>query len=101
MSWSEALGVGGTLCAILFGYIAFSRNKKTDEKADASKEATVLVELGYIKSSVDDIKIAQKCQEDRYISTIERISAVEQSAKQAHLRLDRIEAGPHGRPAHD
>jgi hypothetical protein len=51
----------------------------------------MLTELGYIKSGIDDIKTEQR--EQRRINTehATKLAAVEASAKQAHLRIDRIE----------
>lgn len=84
------------LSAIVFAYLAFARNKKKDAADDAGNQAGLLVELGYIKSGVDDIKRKQEQQDERYIEVITRLTAVEASAKQAHKRLDAI-AGQEGR----
>ncbi len=96
------LSVVSTLCAIVFGYIAFVRNRDKD-KGDAIKEAeeqkaasvkadaTILTEIGYIKSNTDEIKAEQKEQRKTNLEVLTRITAVETSAKQAHKRIDTIE----------
>lgn len=88
---SSLLGVLGTVCAIVFGYAAFSRGRKKDDSEEGKQDGTLLTEIGYIKSGVDDIKRKQDKQDEQYIDVISRITAVEASAKQAHKRLDRME----------
>lgn len=89
---SSAIGFLGTSCAIIFGYIAFSRNKKMDDCSEAKQDGVVLTELGYIKSGVDDIKRKQDKQEQQHIEVITRLTAVEESAKQAHYRIDELKS---------
>ncbi len=91
-----------TLCAIIFGYIAFIRNRDKD-KSDELKEfeaqkavtakadATILTEIGYIKSNTDEIKAEQKEQRKTNLEVLTRLTAVEASAKQAHKRIDTME----------
>ena len=77
------LSVVSTICAIVFGYVAFARNGKRDVADEAKSDATVLTEIGYIKANTDEIKAEQKEQ---------RKTNVEASAKQAHKRLDAFES---------
>lgn len=88
---STVLGVLGTVCAIVFGYHSFSRNRKKDEADEGKENGTLLTEIGYIKSGVDDIKRKQEKQDEQHIEMVTRLTAVEASAKQAHKRLDRLE----------
>ena len=81
------LSVVSTVCAIVFGYAAFARNRKSDTES----EATVLTEIGYIKGGIDDIKAEQREQRKTNTEFMERLVAVEASAKQAHKRLDTLE----------
>lgn len=87
-----ATGVGfvGTACAVIFGYVAFSRNKKQDDCTEAKQDGVVLTELGYIKSGVDDIKRKQDKQEQQHIEVVTRLTAVEESTRQAHRRIDEL-----------
>lgn len=89
--WGTLFGICGTVCAILFGYAAFHRNAETEVQENGKESGTLLTEIGYIKSGVDDIKRKQDKQEEQYISVTERMATVESSAKQAHKRLDRLE----------
>lgn len=86
-----AISVISTLCAIVFGYAAFARNKKTDTADEAKADATVFTEIGYIKSGIDDIKAEQREQRKTNTDFIARLTAVEESAKQAHKRIDHLE----------
>lgn len=85
---STGIGVIGTVCAIFFGYCAFNRSRKAAEVSAGQQTGQILSELGYVKAGVDDIKKKQDKQDERYIETITRLTAVEQSSKQAHKRLD-------------
>ena len=62
--FTTAMGIIGTVCAIVFGYI---------------------------KSGVDDIKRKQEKEDERHVQVVSRLTAVEASAKQAHHRLDKLE----------
>ena len=89
--FTTVLGVVGTLCAIVFGYIAFKRNNKNDNTAEGKKDGVLLTEIGYIKSGVDDIKRKQEKEDERHVQVVSRLTAVEASAKQAHHILDNLE----------
>lgn len=88
---STVLGLLGTVCAIAFGYATYKRNHRIDDENEGKESGTILTEIGYIKAGVDDIKRKQEKQDERHLEIISRITTVEQSAKQAHHRLDRLE----------
>lgn len=90
------LSAVSTVCAIVFGYIAFVRNRDKDQTDEAKSDATVLTEIGYIKGGIDDIKAEQREQRKNNMEFIERLVAVEASAKQAHKRLDTLENHANG-----
>lgn len=79
------------LCAVIFGYAAFRRNQKKDDKDDGSERGTMLTEIGYIKSGVDDIKLEQREQRKTNAEFLERLVDCEASARQAHKRIDGVE----------
>ena len=87
-----ALSVISTLCAIVFGYLAFVRNRDSDKEKEAKSDATILTELGYIKGGIDDVKAEQREQRKTNTDFVGRLVSVEASAKQAHKRLDHIES---------
>lgn len=84
----------GILCAILgfiISYAVFSRNKTKDDKTEGRQDGVILTEIGYIKANTDEIKNEQKEQRKVNAEHTERLARVEASAKQAHLRIDRME----------
>lgn len=84
----------GILCTLLgaaIAYASYRLNAKKEDKAEGKETGVVLTELGYIKSGIDDIKKEQMEQRKTNTSFVERLTAVEQSAKQAHHRIDRLE----------
>jgi hypothetical protein len=90
MSWVEVLGIISTVCAIVFGYLAFFRNKTKDTQEEAKNDATLLTEIGYIKANTDEIKAEQKEQRKTNLDFLTRLTAVEESVKQAHKRIDEL-----------
>ena len=84
-------GLVGTASAIIFAILAFRRNNKSDDTAFGKQTGEILTNIGYIKSGVDDIKRKQERQDEQHIEVVERLSAVEQSTKNAHHRIDSLE----------
>ena len=66
------LSVVSTICAIVFGYVAFARNGKRDVADEAKSDATVLTEIGYIKANTDEIKAEQKEQRKTNVEVVTR-----------------------------
>lgn len=89
--FTTVFGIVGTACAIVFGYLAFRRNSKTDDTAEGKKDGVLLTEIGYIKSGVDDIKRKQEKQDEQHVVVVSRLTAVESSTKQAHHRINELE----------
>lgn len=96
MTWQTALSIASGVAAVVFAWLAFSRNKRTDDQAEARSGATVLVELGHLRSTTDRIENKQDAlagkMEQQHVEVVSRLTAVEASAKQAHKRLDRLES---------
>lgn len=83
-------------CSVIFGFIAFSRNKKQDDASAGKASGTILTEIGYIKGGIDDIKSEQREQRKTNMEFVTRLTAVEESARQAHKRInEHIEHGGH------
>ena len=90
MTGLEILGIISSVCAIVFGYLAFFRNRKKDDTEEGKSAGTMLSDIGYIKAGVNDIKTEQKEQRKTNIEVVSRLTAVEESTKQAHKRIDEI-----------
>lgn len=91
----ETVAIIAAIVAIFTSIVNALRNNKQDNKQDARQDATILTEIGYIKSSIDGVNRKLERQEERYIEVAERLTAVEASAKQAHKRIDSIEKKEH------
>ena len=81
----------GGIAGIIYGFVSYSRNKKQDDAADGKESGVILTELGYIKSGVDDLKRKQDKQDESMVQFLRDLTATQESAKQAHKRIDVIE----------
>lgn len=84
------MAIVGGIAGVLFGLVTLFRNKKQDDTQEGRESGTVLSDLGYIKAGVDEIKSEQKEQRKTNIEFITRLTAVEESTKQAHKRIDEL-----------
>lgn len=85
-----ALGIAVTL---IFSYIGFKRAEKKDNKEEGESMGVIMSELGYIKSSTDDIKRENRETAARIGGLSERITRCEESCKQAHRRINELRGG--------
>ena len=85
------IGVLIAIASALIGYFSYSLNRSKEIKLDGQQGAEMKAKLEYISKGVDDIRIDQKASERQMVSFGERITRVEESAKQAHKRLDNLE----------
>lgn len=83
----SALGVA---FAIYFGLCTRRRNDRTDAQKDSSAMTTVVVKLESISSGVNEIKADLRNVREDVNATRERLIVCEQSAKQAHKRIDEL-----------
>lgn len=91
------VSVLGGIAGVIFGVTTLFRNKKQDDEEDGRQTGVVLTELGYIKSSVDDIKRKQDKQDEQTIGFLRELTEVKESAKQAHKRIDTLEERINGK----
>ena len=76
--------------ALFFGLKSNRRAERNEDQKDAADMTTVSVKLDFIRSDVSDIKSSMKGAQEESKDTRERLIAVEQSAKQAHKRIDQM-----------
>ena len=90
-----ALTFVSVCAAVIFGVVAITDRRKKDHNAGGENRGVMISDIGYIKSSVDDIKNEVRRNRDKQEETNkeynERITRVEESAKQAHKRIDGLE----------
>lgn len=87
------IGIVVAVLGLVISYQAYQLNKTKDVKTDTQESAELKAELGYIRKGVDDIRIDLKANERQMIALGERVTRVEESAKQAHRRIDSLEKG--------
>lgn len=94
-----SIALACTLIGAMIGIATFARNKAKDDRTEGQQSGQMLTELGYIKSGIDDIKSEQREQRKINTQTATELAAVKASAKQAHLRIDRLEGRDY--PTHE
>ncbi|XID91027.1 hypothetical protein ACF3MZ_21245 [Paenibacillaceae bacterium WGS1546] len=85
------IAVAGTLSGIALGWIGKARTVRQDTAAEADRDATLRTDVDYIKRGVDDMRVEIRLQGQRYDVLAERVTRVEESSKQAHHRINRLE----------
>ncbi|HHY28798.1 MAG TPA: hypothetical protein GX523_19035 [Desulfitobacterium dehalogenans] len=75
----------------MLGWSARAKEAKKEVRKDAEIDTVIRTDMEYLKRGVDDIRIEQRAQGQRMDAMGERLTRVEESSKQAHKRIDRIE----------
>lgn len=88
MEWTVILTAVVGISGVVLGWLGRSRTVKQDAAADAGRDATLSANVAHIRQSVDDMRVDIRVQGQRYDQLAERVTRVEESAKQAHKRLD-------------
>lgn len=93
-----AVSVTAGLTGIIFGFLQVCQRERDyrrlaarDAKAESEDSATLKSNVDYIKRRVDDVLLEQRDTNKRLGELSERVTRVEESAKQAHKRLDGLE----------
>lgn len=76
---------------VILGWIGRTSAIKKDVAHEAGTDAALRTDVEYIKRGVDDIRVDVRQQGQRTDALSERVTRVEESAKQAHKRIDKIE----------
>ncbi|GAE89545.1 hypothetical protein [Acetivibrio straminisolvens] len=87
------IGVTGTVCGIIFGYVGYKKGLQKESSENGREAGALKSDMEYIKRRIDDVLLEQKDTNKSVNALAERVSKVEESAKQAHKRIDRIERG--------
>ena len=81
------ISAAAAISGIVLGWLGRSRTVRQDGAQDGELRASV----EYIARGVDDLRVEIRSQGQRYDLLAERVTRVEESAKQAHKRIDRLE----------
>lgn len=76
--------------AVYFGVMNLKRGDRTEVRTDATEMTTVIVKLENIGNGIAEIKTEMAGVKNEIKDFGERLVRVEESAKQAHKRLDEI-----------
>lgn len=87
MTITALISAAAAISGIVLGWLGRSRTVRKDGAEDGELRASV----NYIRSGVDDLRVEIRAQGQRYDLLAERVTRVEESAKQAHRRIDRLE----------
>lgn len=85
------ISIIGGIAGIVFGIITYARNRRQDNTDEGKRTGAIMSELGYIKSGVDDVKRKQEKSDDTIMGFMKELTAVQESTKQAHKRIDGLE----------
>jgi hypothetical protein len=86
---TAAISAAAAISGIVLGWLGRSRTVRQDGAEDGELRASV----NYIRQGVDDLRYELRAQGQRYDLLAERVTRVEESAKQAHHRINRLEGG--------
>ncbi|WP_374964640.1 hypothetical protein [Lysinibacillus sp. RS5] len=89
------LGIVLTILSLIVAVQGYQLNKTKSIKDDGKQSAQVSAQLQYISKGVDDIRIDIKANEKQMQVLGERVTRVEESSKQAHKRIDKMEGLTH------
>lgn len=79
------------ILGFVISYQTYQLNKNKESKSDVRQNTRIETQLEAIGKGVDDIRIDQRANEKNTQALTERVTRVEESAKQAHKRIDKIE----------
>lgn len=91
MEMNILIGLVCTVIGAMIGVASFTRNRDKDVRSDATESAVIRTKLDSINQGVESIRIDIRANEMRVSELSERVIRVEESSKQAHKRLDKIE----------
>ena len=92
---SIVIAVISTAFAVFFGIKNLTRSKTTDDKADATQMATMIVKIDAVGTTVNEIKSDMREFKSEQQFLRDKIIEIEASVKSAHKRIDGLEDTAH------
>lgn len=92
MDWGF-VSVLAAISGIVLGWLGKAKATKKEIREEAGNGAFLKADVEYIKRGVDDMRLEQRAQGQRFDALAERVTRVEESSKQAHHRITRLEDG--------
>ncbi|MFJ7982408.1 hypothetical protein ACIQ1D_19280 [Lysinibacillus xylanilyticus] len=91
MELTVTVGFITGIISFFIGYLAFMRNRDKDTRSDAQRDAVLETKLDMIAVGVETIKVDLKASDKRITELSEYVIRTDESVKQAHKRIDKIE----------
>ena len=76
------------ITTVVIALIKLTRAKSKTDNEQGQSSGTLISDVGYIKAGVDDLKRDNREMRKDFSDLTERVTRVEESAKQAHKRID-------------
>lgn len=81
------IGAVGAICGVIFGYAGYQKGIKKECKDEGNNTGSLMSDIGYIKSGIDDLKRKQETSELRHYELVERVTKTEESLKSAWYEI--------------
>ena len=82
------ISIAGTISTILFAYLAFKRNDKSDAMLQAKSEGILLSDIGYIKSSLNRMELKLDNVESNHNDLLKRVIKLEETYNSLSQRIN-------------
>ena len=89
MTGSEIVAVVGA-CSFIVGLITFLVTYLSMREKKGEKQGEMATNIKYIKERVDELVDTNKETQHEIVALGQRVTAVEESSKQAHKRIDEL-----------
>lgn len=87
----EVISLCGMALMFIFNIWTVSRATKTDNSKDGKVLGQILTQIGYLQGQLESVSKKLDTQNAAHYALSERVGRVEESAKSAHHRINRIE----------
>lgn len=87
----EMVALFCTVLGAVLAYFAFLKGRDKDTKKDAEDNAIIRTKLDIISNGVDNIRVDMKAMEKGQAELREHQIRIDESVKQAHIRIDKLE----------
>ena len=84
------VGLFASISSIVFAYLAFKRNDKSDSKNQGKHEGSIMSDIVHIKDCVDRVEKNLNKVDERYRNILERLVKVEEAVANITKRVDHI-----------
>lgn len=78
------------VCGIIFGYLTMQARVRGESKRSGIEAGQLKADIDYIKRSSDTTLLEIRCLNNTVSNHADRLARVEESTKQAHLRINEI-----------